>query len=278
MKLVSLLKMLVSKSTPNNVKKIVNSSSEAVQTGKQKIKQRIQNTKDKANEKISELKQINIKSKVEQTKQNAIAKSQEIKETAKTNGVKGLLIILLAVLMTPLKKLKTLITNLSHNQILAGTIFSAITVIAGISIMHSTNTIFVKERARRPANIKKIKVEVRPIWYQNQLKQIQFRHVSIPITINSLGDVKSLTIDVTVKSSTQLTALYIKDKSYLFSDLLMTEVHPIIPSFPLEDEGKIIIKDKIKEEFNKFLKGKKYMGEDLKGEVEQVSIEYLLGA
>jgi hypothetical protein len=77
--------------------------------------------------------------------------------------------------------------------------------------------------------------------------------------------------DYSVLASNRNVILYLKDNEYKIRDKLSTEVEPVIPRLPLEEEGRGIIKDKIRYELNELLKADR-----IEGTVLEVYIDYIL--
>ena len=82
-----------------------------------------------------------------------------------------------------------------------------------------------------------------------------------------------LTFDFTVEGSNRYIAAYFSSRvnENLIKDKLNNSIEPIVPSFPLEEEGKRIIKLKIKEEINELVQKLK-----IKGYISKVYINNVL--
>ena len=78
-------------------------------------------------------------------------------------------------------------------------------------------------------------------------------------------------MDFTLVASNRYIKEYFYENIHLVKDRLNSSVHPIIPEFPLEQEGKQIIKDKIRLEVNKLIKDLR-----IKGHIDKVHIHSIL--
>ena len=130
--------------------------------------------------------------------------------------------------------------------------------IASLQFYVSAQKIY--EETKEEEIVEVIKEEKKPIYYKKMLKQFQVMDLKMPIYVESAATVKSLTMDLTMESSNR----YIKhffDKNYHYiQDQLNSGIEPIVPTFPLENEGKEIIKEKLKMETNDLLKKLKIEG------------------
>jgi hypothetical protein len=122
---------------------------------------------------------------------------------------------------------------------------------------------------RAPASTPKAKVypKTRPAYYKRNERQLYIRDLRFPVYVESKSSSKSLTMDITVITSNKYTRAYLNENHFIVKDAFNSRIEPIIPSFPLEAEGKIILKTKIEKELNKLIK--KYK---IDGKVENVHI------
>ena len=155
--------------------------------------------------------------------------------------------------------------------------------------------IFINERAKefvekvsRTLNPKVEVAEVldvveRPRYYRKNEKTFLVKGVTLPIFLKKSytrypagkGRVfKNLIVDISIVSSNRYVKAYFSDRrTFLIKDRLNTKIKPIPISFPLEEEGKIILKEKFKKEINSLIKEL-----NIKGSIEEIHIERLVAA
>ena len=110
----------------------------------------------------------------------------------------------------------------------------------------------------------------RPSYYKQQEKAFYIRNISIPIYIQSVNSYKKLETDVIVISSNKYIKEYLDRQTHLVNNALNSGLEPVIPTFPLTEEGKLVITNKIKKELNNLIKSLK-----IKGEVQHVYLYYI---
>jgi flagellar basal body-associated protein FliL len=67
--------------------------------------------------------------------------------------------------------------------------------------------------------------------------------------------------------------MFLTEHEIELRDFITTNVEPVLPRLPLEEEGRGIIKDKIRDEVNEFLKIYK-----VEGKVQEVYIDSLISS
>ena len=188
----------------------------------------------------------------------------------KNTTPKAITALVIGFFLTPWKKILLWTSNLTSYQIVIGSIVGAASVMAGIAFYSSAQGI-AEKTYREPAAIKKV-WEKRPPYYKISSRQIKFSNIKMPIYVEGKTSMQLVTIDVTLKGSNRYAIKYLEKKHYEFKDLLLSKLEPIIPSFPLVPEGKSIIKQKVKQEVDLYLKNR-----HIDGAVDEVFIEYLMG-
>lgn len=171
-------------------------------------------------------------------------------------------------------KLRNFIIGLRPETILGTSIVSIVGFITAINIYTSSEKI--KEELSTPApapTAKEVirKTQKRSKFYKEADKILLITHVTLPVFIGELGKAETLIIDIKVKTSNMYIKTFLLRNDNLVKDKIITNTHPIIREFPLKNEGKLIIKNKIKEELNKLLK--EY---SIKGSIVEVNLQSLL--
>lgn len=124
---------------------------------------------------------------------------------------------------------------------------------------------------RAPANVQEY--DYRPDYRLYEKKTVKVLNVKVPIWSEGVADIGTITIDFSVRTSTRFARYYITEYEYKLRDYFFTAVEPVVSDFPIEGEGKELLKAKIQEELNNFL-----IENNVEGEVEEVHILYIVGS
>lgn len=185
----------------------------------------------------------------------------------------GIVALLEWALMPLYKKIALIFTTMQPATLASGIVLMTVSGIAGIGIYNNSHKI-VEEAGlveRAPAAIEK--PDPRPKYYKRNEKELLVSNVVVPSYIEGRASLRKLEIDFTIISSNRYIREYFFDNSYLLEDVLNSKIEPIIPGFPLGDEGKLILKDKIRSELNLLLKRMK-----IEGSIESIYISSILAA
>lgn len=98
-------------------------------------------------------------------------------------------------------------------------------------------------------------------------------NVKIPIYVEDVKAISSVTVDFTVRTSTRFAKQYLEEYEYKLKDYFFMTTEPVISTFPLKHEGKSILKEKIQDELNVFLNENK-----VEGQVQEVDIIFIVGS
>jgi hypothetical protein len=99
------------------------------------------------------------------------------------------------------------------------------------------------------------------------------KSVDLQIFLEDTKKNRQVSLDYSVIASNRNIILYFRDNEEKIRDRFSTQIEPIIPRLPIEEEGRGIIKDKIRFELNEMLKEEK-----IEGKVLDVYIDFLLGS
>jgi len=113
----------------------------------------------------------------------------------------------------------------------------------------------------------------RPEYFGQEDRTFSMKDVGLQIFLEDTNRNKQMTFDYSIVASNRNVVLYFRDHEEKVRDRFSTQVEPIIPRLPIEDEGRSIIKDKIRFELNEMLKEEK-----IEGKVLVVYIDYILGS
>jgi hypothetical protein len=277
--IINAVSSAISKATPKQVKRSIDKTSDF---GHQ-ITENVEKNIDKVTQKAKGLSQeaiVTAKKSVDESK----VKAQQAVIAAKTYDWKSLnfnkVSLAIVALLTPLLlKAKTWFINLKPATVLSLTVTTMVIGLTSISIVKQAGEIKDKTEdaaAREPASYSD--TMDRNAWkkseYHNHAdKMLQLSSVTIPIYIENRKGMQSVIIDFTFVASNRYISKYFKvyEHEYLLRDRLNKELQPIIPSFPMEPEGKRILKTKIIDEMNKLIKDLK-----IQGEIKDIYIHSLL--
>ncbi len=149
---------------------------------------------------------------------------------------------------------------------------SPLFVLGSMGIYWGVNEILQKEfPSRAPASYEQI--DERPLYHLYKKKILKIENIKLPVYQENVAKMRSITIDFALKLTTRFSSYYISEYDYKLKDYFFTEVEPVISDFPIETEGKEILKEKIRDEVNQFLKD-----HNVEGEVEDVYILYIVGS
>ncbi len=254
------------KLVPQGLKNGVTASQKSIQNKKNKLKTKAVNLKDKS---LTYTKQIDI-GKIKED-----VKTQTDKIKAKTKGAdrKKMLALLGVVLVFIWTKIKAPFVLLSPNVIATSLIVGAFGIIGAIQTYKSSSHI-VKEITEEPIREIAAVDRKRGDYYKNETRQILLSDLRVPVYIKPKDpkSMKGLRIEFKFEMTTRYSRKFIQDHEHEIRDYIISQVEPMEPEFILQNEGKEIIKAKIKKELNVLLKNRGY-----KGQVGIVSIDSIIG-
>ena len=269
----------ISDATPNKVKTFITKSKTNAYQKRDLIQKKI---KDSANQS-----KVWAKEKVTQTKTRAEDIKKKTNTTinkAKTYDWKSLnaskiSAIIAAILVPYATKLKSSIVSLKPSTIIGFTVTGMAVGLSSITIYNESKNIEEKineGKVREPSSISDTMDKnawTRSRYRNYKQKRLSLSSVSMPIYIKNRQGMQSIKIDFTFISSNRYIAQYFKkpQNEFRLRDRINKTVEPVIPSFPMEPEGKRIIKDKIKAEMNILLKEMK-----IEGEISEIYIDNIL--
>lgn len=259
--------------TPKKLKEKVDNSKELLTSRRGELKEKLNKGKEKALASAVKAKEKVDKAKIKTLETVQKAKEMDPKELkwAKISAA------FIAFIAPPFLKLKTWYLNLQPTQIASFVTLSTVATLASVNIYVQSNKI--AEESRSPASEvveevdKATAISRRPAYFKRTEKQFKVTNVVLPAYVNSKGAVKKLVIDFTFESSNKYIKAFFWDpqNTHYIYDVLNSKMEPISVEFPLEDEGKSIIKEKIHKEMNLLLKKLK-----IKGEIKEVHIHSMI--
>ena len=113
----------------------------------------------------------------------------------------------------------------------------------------------------------------RPQYYRQAERMMTVEDINLQIFLEDTRRNRQVWLDFSVLATNRNVVLYLQDHEVELKDHLTTNVEPVIPQLPIEEEGKQIIKDKIKAELNQFLEKN-----GIEGKVQEIYINYLMAS
>ena len=111
----------------------------------------------------------------------------------------------------------------------------------------------------------------RPDYYKKERRYATIRNLRLPVYFAEINEVKSVDIDFIVTLTNRSSRMFLEKHDLQLRDHLILQIEPTVASFPIENEGKEIIKNKLYEVINEFLRK-----HEIEGNVEEVNLTYVL--
>lgn len=271
---MELIGSLLKKSTPSKIKKKIQQGQKKIGHKKEKLHKGLGNSKQKSIQAMITLKQwlMMLPLKLQSLLGLVIEKFQVLK--SKKIRPLEMLMLIGAFLAPLLYKLKSWWAGLRPETIAISVIGTATFGLTALGLITSAQKMTEDEGvAREPAAKveKATKISTRPHYYKVDEKQFTVLNVQMPVYVGGVNDLRSLRVDLTITPSNRYIKEFLFDHEHLVQDKLNSSIRPIVPEFPLEKEGKRILKEKARQEINELLKELK-----IKGEIKDVHIHSML--
>lgn len=235
--------------------------------------------------------QVKVFRKFEQAKIRRAQRSKKIKELKATGQYFGpkekakakVAKLRDALLRTPLKnraefvssKLNLLIEKIAsvpRTQFLIAFCAMLMIFTGTYSVYTSSQNIYMQEwGGRSPASADQY-LE-RPNYLKYPARTMKVFNVKVPIYVESVKSVRSVTVDFSVRTDTRFARMFLEEYEYKLKDHFFMTTEPMMSSFPLEEEGKLVLKEKIQDELNLFLEENK-----VEGHVLDVDLIFIVGS
>ncbi len=176
--------------------------------------------------------------------------------------------------VTIFKKIKSFYRSLETSTIISFTSLLTVGALSALHIYQQSQKIRQKrELAESVKTVKKVEtLNRRPTYFRKPEKQFGVTNIVLPTYLEKGKGLRKLVIDFTFESSNKYIKAYFWENPHLIQDVLNSKIEPITIGFPLEAEGKIIIKEKIILEMNMLLKKLR-----IKGKITNVYIDRIIG-
>ena len=121
-------------------------------------------------------------------------------------------------------------------------------------------------------NLKQV-LPSRPAYYRQAERMMSISDINLQIFLEDTNRNRQVWIDFSILAENRNIILYLTDHEVELKDHLTNNVEPVLPQLPIEEEGRGIIKEKIRNELNDFLKKN-----HIEGKVLEVYIDYLMAS
>lgn len=206
----------------------------------------------------------NYKAALQETYKKALSQYKE-KSPGKNVGK------LKTILLSPFLMLGQWLQGLSAAQSMLLLTFTAGSFLSVLGIYFSGQRLAGPDKYRTPASVEEEILYERPDYYKKQTKHFTLVNVRLPVYVANVNEIKSVDIDFTATLSNRHSRMFLEKHEFHLRDHIILNMEPSIASFPLEEEGKVIIRNKLFKELNSFLKDSK-----IEGEVVELKIIYVL--
>lgn len=208
----------------------------------------------------------NVKAKLTETYKAAMVQYAKAQPGSKLSGLKK-------AILTPFLIFGQWLKGLTSTQTAMLLTFSAASILAGINIIFSGNRILDKHRmeSRAPASVEAEIPYERPEYYKKQSRHLEVTNIRLPVYFSNVNELRSIDIDFTATMTNRLSRMKLEKLEFQLRDHLILHMEPMVASFPLEEEGKEIIRSKLHLEINDFM-----IKHQVEGEVKDLKLTYIL--
>ncbi len=275
-KVMSALLSLILKLIPQKVRQFFSKSKSNalswkttnIQQSKNKLKSGYNWTKQKSDlffNKIDQIQKYPVKEK-------SLEKMSQFKNFIISTPPKQHFLNLVSFLKPKFEKFVLWLKSTDKVSVLIKTSVGSLVIVGAVLIYNETNEIFNKEfPSRKIASVQEY--DYRPDYKMYDQKTLKVLNIKVPIFVESIGEIDSITIDFSLRTTTRFAKYYLIEYEYKLKDYFFTTVEPVVSDFPIETEGKEVLKEKIREEIDNFL-----YENNVEGEVEEVNILYMVGS
>ncbi|MEA9355367.1 hypothetical protein SHI21_04110 [Bacteriovorax sp. PP10] len=116
-------------------------------------------------------------------------------------------------------------------------------------------------------------LEGRPKYFLQTEKLFAVKELNLQLFLEDTKRNRQIWIDFTALADNRNVILFLKDHDVEVRDYLNMHVEPVIPQLPIEEEGRQIIKDKVRFELNNFLKEA-----HIEGKILEIYVDYLIAS
>lgn len=178
------------------------------------------------------------------------------------------------ILLAPFLMLSGWLQGLSAGQSLLLLGFTSASFLSGVNMIFSCHRIMTAsdENSRTPASVESVQSAYdRPGYYKKQNRHLEFIAIRLPIHLPKVNELRSVDVDFNLTLSTRHARELLSKKEFQLRDHLVLNIEPSIASFSLEEEGKEIMRVKLTQEVEAFMKE-----HQIPGTIQELKITYIL--
>lgn len=136
-------------------------------------------------------------------------------------------------------------------------------------VVQSQKMLATEQASRAPASAEES--YTRPAYHKLNERELSFNNVKIPVYVTGVNELRALIIDFSVITSNRATKKWLEKHEFQMRDHLIQTLEPVLPSFPMTDEGRTMVSDKLRSELNAFI-----ALHDVEGEIKEARLVYIL--
>lgn len=159
--------------------------------------------------------------------------------------------------------------NMSNATIATICSLGCVMILAGWQIYTIGDNLYLQiaHGGRKPASEfeQKSTLKRRPVYYKQETRHYEIKQMRIPVYIEAQNSVKIFEVDVTIEASNRFVRRFFSENENLIRDRMLSTTEPMVHNFPLSDEGKQVMKEKITYELDQFIKEN-----EMNGDVTQI--------
>jgi len=194
--------------------------------------------------------------------------------------------ILKNILLKIKESLNGIISKIENNTkkryFFLSTLLIIIALTSGLNIISQSKKIYtnetqeekreIKEKAERKIASINEAFSRRPSYYKTLRKRHSIHNVQLPVYMEDTASYKTLIIDFNILSSNRFTKKFLEHNELKVRDFLIMNLEPLLTEFALSnEEGKVLLKQAIKNEINDFI-----LMSNVEGSISELGITYAI--
>jgi hypothetical protein len=213
----------------------------------------------------AKLAELDIKSKLLATYKKAQERTGSQIGTGKFNQVKKIIYAPFLVVGQWLQGLSAL-----QSVLLMG--FTAASILSVVNISFSGKRLLSHmDAGRNPASVEEDAAYPRPGYYKKQTRHVEFSGLRLPVYVPEVNELRTIDIDFIATLSSREAKVWLEKREFPFRDHLVMNMEPVTADFPLSEEGKEILRQKLWAETNDYL-----IENHIDANVVELKITYML--
>lgn len=181
----------------------------------------------------------------------------------------------LKITITLLTSPFSLVARVGHR--LGATHFTVLTLggvamfVALFAITKNSYKIATHQEATRTPASEPVEGYTRPSYYKQNYREVSFSSVKIPVYVQGINELRALMVDISILTNNRATKVWLNKNEFSLRDHLVLTVEPVLPTFPMTEEGRQVIATKLRDEISIFLRA-----QGVDGEVIEVRLIHIL--